>query len=266
MGSTFDDRDAVPLFQRSFAERFKKQFVFRTKTFEITVNQQESCVSNPESVNQSAKESAKDDIEKVETDDDTQVDDPLGTFSTVWDGAQALAKLLANKNECPISLERKSVLELGSGTGLAGLSAAVCGARQVFLTDLHDALPLLKKNLMANSFVLWGCEVKVEPLPWGVDGDDCLDKLPVHNVDVVLCADLVYRKEHTALLLHTLSRIIRANPRVEILMAQEKHEPIAWSLLLKGLREECWCDVEKWSRGDGWGNLEIVVVRPELNE
>ena len=203
---------------------------------------------------------------RLHEDDNDHAYDPLGTFSTVWDGAQSLATLLANKEECPIVLERKRVLELGSGTGLAGLAAAVCGASKVYLTDLPDALPLLKKNLMANSFVLWGCDVKVESLPWGPEGDACVDKLPAHDIDVVLCADLVYRKEHTSLLLHTLSRIIRANPRVEILMAQEKHEPIAWSLLLKGLREECWCDVEKWSRGDGWGNLEIVVVRPESNE
>lgn len=44
------------------------------------------------------------------------------------------------------------VLELGAGTGLVGLTFAVCGAK-VVLTELPAALPLLQHNVNANASV-----------------------------------------------------------------------------------------------------------------
>ena len=40
----------------------------------------------------------------------------------------------------------KRVLELGAGTGFAGIAAAVAGARSVVLTDLDIVVPLLQRN------------------------------------------------------------------------------------------------------------------------
>lgn len=46
------------------------------------------------------------------------------------------------------------MLELGSGWGISGLVAALCGAR-VTLTDTSDMLPTLAANVEANAQV--GC-------------------------------------------------------------------------------------------------------------
>jgi predicted nicotinamide N-methyase len=48
-----------------------------------------------------------------------------------------------------VKLKGKRVLELGSGTGLLGLSFALSGAN-VTLTDVPEALPLLRRNVASN--------------------------------------------------------------------------------------------------------------------
>ena len=57
----------------------------------------------------------------------------LGTALVVWDGAVNLARYLERN---PALVFQKSVLELGAGTGVAGLAAGLLGARSVVLTDL----------------------------------------------------------------------------------------------------------------------------------
>ena len=48
--------------------------------------------------------------------------DPLGTGSTVWRGGDALARALAADDALRGAIEGKRVVELGSGTGVAGLA------------------------------------------------------------------------------------------------------------------------------------------------
>ena len=77
-------------------------------------------------------------------------------------------------------------MELGSGTGIAGLACAALGAAQVVLTDLAENLPLLRRNATRNGWVqsLCGAEVSVEKLDWHTDA------LPA--CDLVLGADVCY--------------------------------------------------------------------------
>ena len=66
----------------------------------------------------------------------------------VWDGTSVLLKLLQSSEATHLTGAR--VLELGSGTGLAGLFLASLGAH-VLLTDVPSVTSLLKRNVAANA-------------------------------------------------------------------------------------------------------------------
>ncbi|CAN0241586.1 unnamed protein product, partial [Ectocarpus sp. 13 AM-2016] len=48
-------------------------------------------------------------------------------------------------------VSEKRVLDLGAGTGVAGLAAAQCGAKDVVLTDRHALQHLVRSNVERNS-------------------------------------------------------------------------------------------------------------------
>jgi predicted nicotinamide N-methyase len=98
------------------------------------------------------------------------------------------------------------VLEIGSGTGLVGLAAAVVLARlleesasvhrvELILSDFHpDVLANLAHNVDANGALFRDprLEVRVEALDWRTP-----DESNVKGVfDVILGSDLVYEEVH----------------------------------------------------------------------
>jgi predicted nicotinamide N-methyase len=108
------------------------------------------------------------------------------TGGDAWKGSWALSTLL---NLRRAKLVGKRVLELGSGTGLLGISCALSGASSVIVTDLPYVLPLIQKNI--ESAVVQETVVAIEwdwsnPLPSFDSG------LPF---DVILAADVVYDPE-----------------------------------------------------------------------
>lgn len=72
-------------------------------------------------------------------------DRTLGKGGHVWDGAYLLAEHLFASPPPP----EARVLELGAGTGLAGLAADKLGAH-VLLTDGQDMIDLLERNIRRN--------------------------------------------------------------------------------------------------------------------
>lgn len=70
-----------------------------------------------------------------------------------------------------------TVLELGSGTGLLGLAAAVIWKTNVFLSDLPKVVGNLKDNAERNAAVLRerGVDVCVGALTWGGCSDEEID-------------------------------------------------------------------------------------------
>jgi predicted nicotinamide N-methyase len=71
----------------------------------------------------------------------------LGTGLISWDGSVVLAKYFELH---PTVVQDKRVLEVGSGTGIVGLSSYFLGAKRVLLTDLSYSLPNLQRNIFKN--------------------------------------------------------------------------------------------------------------------
>ena len=66
----------------------------------------------------------------------------------VWPAAVMMSRWLARH---PFLVRGRRVLELGSGVGTAGIAAAACGARRVFLTDINGAaLASARRNCEKN--------------------------------------------------------------------------------------------------------------------
>ncbi len=77
-------------------------------------------------------------------------------------------------------------MEVGSGTGLVGLAAAIAGASKVVLTDLPENVTRLQKNIESNSTALEkaGAVVEAKALAWG-DLDAVYEVAP-QGCDLVL--------------------------------------------------------------------------------
>ncbi|XP_035865656.1 protein-lysine methyltransferase METTL21D isoform X1 [Phyllostomus discolor] len=123
-----------------------------------------------------------------------------GVGCVVWDAAIVLSKYLETpgfSGDGAHALSRRSVLELGSGTGAVGLMAATLGA-DVVVTDLEELQDLLKLNINMNKHLVTG-SVQAKVLKWGEEIED-LTSPP----DYILMADCIYYEESLEPLLKTL--------------------------------------------------------------
>ena len=173
--------------------------------------------------------------------------DPLGTACTVWRGGERLVEVLQSHREL---VAGKRIVELGSGTGIAGLACAAHGASQVVLTDLAENLTLLRRNATRNGWVqsLCGCEVSVEALDWHTDA------LPA--CDVLLGADVCYHQDSVQALCSLVDAAVAAGATV--LLACERHEPIAYAAYSNALRKHA---VDVLLRDDGGARrFEVLLV------
>lgn len=89
-----------------------------------------------------------------------------------------------------VIFENKSVLELGAGVGLTGITVGFkCQPSRVLLTDCHETvLETLQKNVNLNFNDK--SNVSVLNLPWEkINAEKCRD---LEEIDVLIAADVVY--------------------------------------------------------------------------
>ena len=127
-----------------------------------------------------------------------------GTAWAVWDAA-VVAALWLNQNAPSqpaderaaaaggvvswAAVRERGVLELGAGTGLAGLAAAAALGCRVTLTDLEEALPALRRNVAANATL--APRVAVRRLDWKHELD-AADAAAALRPALLLAADCVW--------------------------------------------------------------------------
>ena len=122
-----------------------------------------------------------------------------GSGAVVWEAASAAIAHL-DATYAPAGLAGKRCVELGSGSGLCGLACAALGAERTTLTDLPEALPLLRSNAAASA---WASIVDVRELCWG----DAAAVAGCTGADLVVCVDCVYQPEHYEALAATLQAL-----------------------------------------------------------
>lgn len=145
----------------------------------------------------------------------TAADGDHATGGRVWHSTPVLCRWLLSESA---AMRGASVLELGSGTGAAGLFAAALGASTVVLTDgASELLRLMAENVRQNRQLCpaaTACEVGL--LQWGAS--EHASALGSRCFDLVLGSDVIYDASSHAALCQTLrglfDRQLAAPPRV----------------------------------------------------
>ena len=115
--------------------------------------------------------------------------------------ATVLGEYLAKKG----SLKGSKVLELGAGTGLAGIVASKLGA-EVTLTDLKKNLGILKRNIDVN-FNSTEPMLLVKELEWNIN----LENFSHQSYNLIIGADIIYSVDTFRNLLKTIYYFLSCN-------------------------------------------------------
>ena len=119
------------------------------------------------------------------------------TGGKVWDSGRVLAELLSTQYR--EQLPNMKVLELGSGTGIGGLTAAAAGASVTLTDGSLGVIPLLEANVRVNELEE---RVSISRLRWGFNTD--LLTAVGDQPDLVIGSDLLYSPDTFSDLLDTL--------------------------------------------------------------
>jgi len=119
------------------------------------------------------------------------------TGAVLWDSGIIISKWIQSS----ISMSNKNVLELGSGTGIGGISTAMKGAASVLLTDLEAVLPTIRSNVRLSQ----AKNISVKELKWGKSNFP--SEFRSSCFDLVIGADLIYNEQASFELIETINEI-----------------------------------------------------------
>jgi predicted nicotinamide N-methyase len=158
-------------------------------------------------------------------------DSTIGHGSTVWDSSVIFSKYVEYNPTLYSSstLSGKTVIELGSGTGLAGLSLLLLGCKVTF-TDLPDVVTQftsINTNRIYNQLKSKGSgylrsEIHppiVKPLDWTWDNDLLNNTITESPYDIVLLTDCVFSKRLVPFLVQTIIKC--SGPKTQVICSHE---------------------------------------------
>ncbi|KAM4592706.1 LOW QUALITY PROTEIN: uncharacterized protein mettl21ca [Odontesthes bonariensis] len=135
------------------------------------------------------------------------IEEALDSYAgMIWPAALDLCHYL--ESHCDRwSLVDKAVLEIGAGTGLVSVVAALLGG-WVTATDLPEVLSNLRVNLCRNTTGRCRHTPQVAALSWGYDLESTYPT-SVYRYDYVLAADVVYHHDFLDELLATMKHFCK---------------------------------------------------------
>ena len=148
------------------------------------------------------------------------------TGFTIWDGAWSLIQQVDEKLHT--MFKNKKIIELGSGTGLAGICIASAGGH-ILLTDLQPVVEdVLRGNILMNvtqnddKFLKpWGDQSSYvgegsaysKPLNWCKSVDSQLNMSDLTNLDFIVASEVVWLKELVEPFCRTLADLLQLPSR-----------------------------------------------------
>ena len=204
---------------------------------------------------------------------DEEIDGDTGL--TIWDGSILLAKALESFFENN-TLLGKNVLELGSGVGVVGISAAALGGN-VVMTDLEYTKDQIETNIKRAQTV-WGNEVggnmHFQKLDWLTDHELYNNNIHNNNVkqesflyyekfDYILGADIVWLEPLILPLVRLLDVITAANKNCKVLISYQSRSKRADDILFHNLAKKfVITELEKqhWPKGYETEKIKIIIL------
>ena len=201
------------------------------------------------------------------------------TGMNTWDAAVVLASYLETHPEI---VRGKTVLELGSGTGLGGMAAAALGAKKTLLTDLEYTLSNIQANIDSNMSVITGMDISVAMVDWfrpetyrifsnseaemgepeeregegEGEGEEGREKL---NWDVILAADVVWLEHLVKPLLQAIDAM--SGQQSVLLISHQHRSTLCDRLLFDGLATMFNCVTTEKSEHGVFQSHKIDVYR-----
>ncbi|XP_060067439.1 methyltransferase-like protein 22 [Ylistrum balloti] len=146
----------------------------------------------------------------------------------VWAGALLLCDFLLHHET---DFCQKSVLDLGAGTGLTTIVAAML-AKTVYCTDVGESvLRMAHHNVEINADLTSNCHVVVRELDWckGLHvqgkGNFRLSEVDITDIlqaEVIIAADVIYDDDLTDALFKTIHLLLSKGPPKTVYMGLEK--------------------------------------------
>jgi len=138
------------------------------------------------------------------------------TGRTVWDAAVVIAKYMEKNHH---AMQGKRVLELGAGTGLAGLAAAALGAL-VDISDLGYCIPSIATNIQHTNLTQSNRTTGMataRTLDWTTATFDA----DHDTYDIVLGADIVWLEHLVGPLVSVMEQLLSINAGLKILLSHQ---------------------------------------------
>lgn len=126
-----------------------------------------------------------------------------------WASSYLLAKQLCLLRQyIPDLAPGASILELGAGTGLVGMAAALVFERHTILTDLPEIVPNLEQNARSNSEAISSCggTASAAVLDWTRPTElelNSFDGSP-NSFPLIVVADPIYSSDHPRMLVDAI--------------------------------------------------------------
>ena len=122
--------------------------------------------------------------------------------------------------------KRVKVLEIGAGTGLAGLSAALLWEADVVLTDIAECTSNLAKTIALNAEGLAGTNstVRAGTLDWkepdrlALYGSKAKGPSELGQFDVIIAADTIYDEYHPELITNVVAQWLSRGKSSKVIM------------------------------------------------
>jgi len=140
-------------------------------------------------------------------------------WSFCWASGQVLAKFILDH---PQAVKGKNIVDIGSGSGVVAIAAALAGAANVWACDIdQEALNAVQVNAQANNVAIQ-CVTSLSQLDT--------------NIDVLTAADVLYDRDNHVLLDEWCSvsgQVLLADSRMKTLPSNaftfiETHEARTW--------------------------------------